>query len=146
MPEEHLTWKPHAKSMTLGQLALHIALLPVGITELITPLETELPIVPLDQPASVGQVTAALDDGVQHAARKLAAWGDDGLAARWRMTGDGRTLLEMTRADVIRSILLNHTCHHRGQLTVYLRLLDVPLPPVYGPTADSPMFAAGATS
>jgi uncharacterized damage-inducible protein DinB len=141
IPRERLTWKPHAKSMTLGQLALHIAGLPLGITELVTPLEVELPDVPLVQPTTVSEILATFDDTVLHATRKLAAWGDEGLGEPWRLASGGRTLLEMTRADVIRSILLNHTYHHRGQLTVYLRLLDVPLPPVYGPTADTQAFA-----
>lgn len=136
VPEEQLSWRPHPRSMSLGQLALHIALLPRGIPDLVTDLVTEVPVVPLDEPATRARILSTLADSVDHAAAKLASWGDDGLAMIWTMTVEGRVALEMSRGGMIRSLMLNHTVHHRGQLTVYLRLLDVALPPVYGPTAD----------
>lgn len=141
VPQDRLTWKPHPKSMSLGALALHVAQIPVGIAMLLSELVTEVPTVPLHQPASVDEILAALDEGVPLAAAKLAEWGERGLAAEWRMTLDGNTLLEMPRLGMVRALMLNHGYHHRGQLTVYLRLLDVPLPPVYGPTADESPFA-----
>lgn len=138
VPEAHLTWKPHPKSMTLGQLAAHIANLPRGITDLALKLETEAPVVPLPGDLSLPEILGILEQSVATAAERLAAWGDEGLAQTWRLTRGGQTVFEMPRAAVIRTILLNHWYHHRGQLTVYLRLLDVPLPSVYGPTADEP--------
>jgi uncharacterized damage-inducible protein DinB len=126
--------------MTLGQLALHIAQLPRGIAELLADLDTEVPRVPLRDDASVAEILATLDESVPFAKERLAAWGDEGLAARWRMTREGKTLLEMPRMAMWRSVMLNHWYHHRGQLTVYLRLLDVPLPSIYGPTADENVF------
>ncbi|HEX7831872.1 MAG TPA: DinB family protein [Thermoanaerobaculia bacterium] len=140
VPDAHFAWKPHEKSMSLGQLALHIAGLPQGIADVITPLETEVPIVPLPMPASRDEILATLDRSVAYAIDKLAGWSDADLAAMWRMTKNGATLLEMPRMAMFRAVMLNHWYHHRGQLTVYLRLLDVPLPSVYGPTADEQIF------
>jgi uncharacterized damage-inducible protein DinB len=140
IPEERLAWRPHEKSMTLGQLGLHIALLPLGITELVAQLRSEVPTVPLDQPAGVGEILNALDRSIETAKAKISEWDDGALDEEWEMTREGKTLLRMKRGWVLRTILMNHTCHHRGQLSVYLRLLDVPLPSIYGPTADEAMF------
>jgi uncharacterized damage-inducible protein DinB len=136
VPEDRLAWKPHAKSMSLGQLALHLAQLPFGIASLVEQLVVEAPVVPLDQPGSRREILEALDRSVAHATERLADWGDEGLEAPWTLTLRGAPLMTLPRGDVVRSIMLNHSYHHRGQLSVYLRMLDVPLPPVYGPTAD----------
>ncbi len=139
VPESQLTWRPHPKSMSLGQLAFHIAVLPRAIAELIA-TDTEAPNVTVREDASVAEILATLDATVPFANERLAAWGDEGLFARWRMTSNGKTLLEMPRMAMWRSVMLNHWYHHRGQLTVYLRMLDVPLPSIYGPTADENPF------
>jgi len=141
VPEDRLAWKPHEKSMTLGQLALHLAQLPLGIAMLVERLSTGLPAVPLVQPESRGEILDALDRSVAHATERITAWSDDGLEAEWKLTHDGAVLMARPRGDVLRTLMLNHSYHHRGQLTVYLRLLGVPLPPVYGPTADENPFA-----
>jgi uncharacterized damage-inducible protein DinB len=141
LPEDRLAWKPHAKSMSLGQLALHLAQLPLGIAMLVEPLTVEAPVVPLPQPTSVRDIIAALDRSVAHAAGRLAAWGDEGLDAAWTMTRGGVPVVTRSRGEIVRSLMFNHVYHHRGQLTVYLRLLDVPVPPTYGPTADENPFA-----
>ncbi|MEA2488943.1 MAG: hypothetical protein QOH21_735 [Acidobacteriota bacterium] len=140
VPEERLGWKPHEKSMSLGQLAYHIASLPEGIAKLLTNLSAEVPFVPLPEQTSVAEILATLERTVPIAAAQLIAWGDAGLQEMWRMTREGQTLMEMPRIAMVRSVMLNHWYHHRGQLTVYLRLLDVPLPSVYGPTADENPF------
>lgn len=140
VPPDKLSWRPHAKSMTLGQLALHIAALPGAIAELVSQLTVEPPVVPLREATSRDQLLSILDESVEKATAKLSGWGDDGLMAVWKMTRGPQTLLEMPRAAMIRSVMLNHWYHHRGQLVVYLRLLDVSLPPVYGPTADEKLF------
>lgn len=137
VPERELAWKPHPKSMSLGQLAFHIANLPQGITDLAAELEREAPVVPLPENVPLPEILATLDRSVALAAERIAAWGEEGLAAMWRLTQGGQTVLQMPRAAVMRTVLLNHWYHHRGQLTVYLRMLDVPLPSVYGPTADT---------
>lgn len=144
VPEKKLTWKPHAKSMTAGQLAWHVAVLPRGIADLVTELNVEAPNVPRPQPASVAEILSALDESIAYATQKISGWGDDGLRKTWTLTFKGRPMFAMPRAAVIRTIMLNHGYHHRGQLTVYLRMLDVPLPPVFGPTADENPFRAQA--
>ena len=141
IPEDRLTWRPHAKSMSLGQLALHVARLPLGIAMLVERLAVEVPSVPLVEPASRREILDALEQSVAYATERLTSWDDEDLEAEWTLTLDGAVLLARPRGEVMRSLMLNHTYHHRGQLTVYLRLLDVPLPPVYGPTADENPFA-----
>ncbi len=140
VPEAQLAWRPHAKSMKLGQLAFHIAILPRAISELLRDLDSEVPTVRVREDASVAEILATLEESVPFAKETLLAWGDEGLFAKWRMTSGGKTLLEMPRVGMVRSVMLNHWYHHRGQLTVYLRLLDVPLPSIYGPTADENVF------
>jgi uncharacterized damage-inducible protein DinB len=122
--------------MSLGQLALHLSRLPRGIAMLLSELRAETPAVPLPEPSSRDEVLSALDDSVAFAIAKLTEWGEPGLAAEWRMVSGDETLLALSRLDMVRTLMLNHSYHHRGQLTVYLRLLGVPVPPVYGPTAD----------
>lgn len=136
VPEEHLDWRPHPKSMSLGQLALHVASLPEGITSLLAETVAEVPDVPLRKASSRAEVLDTFDAGIRSAVARVGAWGDAGLDTTWTLTAGGTPVLERTRGDVVRSLLLNHSVHHRGQLTVYLRMLGAPVPPVYGPTAD----------
>jgi uncharacterized damage-inducible protein DinB len=140
VPGDKLLWKPHEKSMSLGKLALHIARLPLGIANLVSELTVGLPKFATPEPSSAEEIVRALDEAIPHAVEKLTAIGDEGLRETWRMVNDGKTLLELPRAAVVRNLMLNHCYHHRGQLTVYLRMLDVPLPSVYGPSADEQPF------
>lgn len=140
VPEEKLSWRPHPKSSSLGELAMHIALLPMGIVELVKGRESEVPNVPRTEAHSRAELLESFDQSIATAVAKIDGWGDAGLAEPWRLTRGGRTLIELPRGGMIRTILLNHWYHHRGQLTVYLRLLDVPLPSIYGPTADDPVM------
>lgn len=140
VPERELGWKPHAKSDSLGTLAYHVALLPLGLAQLLTDPVAELPPVPRPEAASVAQVLAALDESIAVASAKIQEWGDEGLSARWQLTIDGKPIFDGRRFDMLRSTMLNHWYHHRGQLTVYLRMLDVPLPAIYGPSADENIF------
>ena len=139
IPEDKLSWRPHPKSMSAGQLGLHIASLPRGIVHLISEPVVEVPAVPLPEADSVEEMLNVLDEGVDYATSRLEAWGDAGLAEEWRMVKGADTLLVLPRGAMVRNILMNQTYHHRGQLTVYLRLLGVPLPAIYCPTADEPM-------
>lgn len=140
LPEDRLSWKPHAKSMSAGQLGLHTAGLPGTFAEILDERVLEVPDVPLPEPDSVEEMLSTLEESLELAARKLGEWGDEGLAEEHRMTRDGETVLELPRGAMLRTGLLNHWYHHRGQLTVYLRLLDIPVPAVYGPTADEDAF------
>ena len=136
VPDEKLSWKPHQKSMSLGQLAHHVANLPLGIAELVSELVREVPAVPAPEAQSVSELLSTFENSIAFARAKFSEWGDEGLAAIFRLTSGGVTMIERPRGGVIRSLMMNHVYHHRGQLTVYLRLLDVSLPWVYGPTAD----------
>jgi uncharacterized damage-inducible protein DinB len=140
VPEEHLSWRPHAKSMSLGQLAFHIARIPGGIAELISELEHEATDVPLPEATSRAEVVDHLEGSVAKAAQALADWGEQGLSAGWSLKREGRILFTLPRVAMVRSVMLNHWYHHRGELMVYFRLLDIPVPSVYGPSADEKPF------
>ncbi len=137
-PQEHLGWKPHEKSMSLARLATHIAEIPGWISDVLDQDEFVIGATPYT-PLTVGSVSEILDKfdrniaNTGHAMRRQTT---DRLLATWRLRRGDQVLLEMPRSGVIRTMLLNHLIHHRGQLSVYLRLLNVPLPPIYGPTAD----------
>lgn len=140
VPDQHLTWRPHMKSMSLGQLAYHISAVPRGVANLLsksegTPAGGKLPD---DVPAA--ELVANLDRNVPYAIECLEAWGDAGLAEMWRFQRGEQTVFELPRGTMVRNVMLNHWYHHRGQLTVYLRMLDVPLPSIYGPSADEQPF------
>lgn len=140
VPEDRLSWRPHPKSMTLGQLALHIAVLPRAIADLLADTSTEVRDVPLPEATTREELLTTLEGSVAAATARLGEWGEEGLAEVWRMTKGGEPFLEMPRIGAVRGIMLNHWYHHRGQLTVYLRLLDVPLPATYGSSADDNRF------
>jgi uncharacterized damage-inducible protein DinB len=141
IPQAHLSWRPHPKSMSLGQLALHVATVPGDVAELGMQDTAQPP--PFVQPeaATTAELGPALTDTVAKAKRLLGGVEDARMAQIWRLTNDGRELMAMPRAAFLRAIMLNHWYHHRGQLLVYLRLLNLPVPSVYGPTADENPFA-----
>jgi len=143
IPQEHLTWKPHPKSMSLGQLALHVATVPGNVAE-IAAVDT-VPTPPaFTQPeaATAAELVPALAESVEKAKRALGGFDDAKMSTMWRLQNGGRDVLAMPRVAFVRAIMLNHWYHHRGQLLVYLRLLNLPVPSVYGPTADENPFAA----
>jgi uncharacterized damage-inducible protein DinB len=141
LPQAHLTWKPHEKSMTLGRLAGHIAEIPVRISGMLEPDEYDFAAGGGDPhtASSVADLLAFFDQSVSQATERLKKQTTDRLLATWRLKKGGKQLLEMPRMGAIRFMMLNHLIHHRGQLSVYLRLQNVPLPSIYGPTADEPM-------
>ncbi|MET3544573.1 putative damage-inducible protein DinB [Paenibacillus favisporus] len=136
LPEDKLSWRPHPRSMSLGQLALHAAGVPGGLAQLLDEAVSEAPVVPLPEPTTRKEVLEALEWSVSLAESKLREWGEDGLRRNWRLVSKGETILEAPRIDMARSLMFNHVYHHRGQLTVYLRLLGISVPGMYGPTAD----------
>jgi uncharacterized damage-inducible protein DinB len=147
VPEDRFAWKPHPKSMSVGELALHVARTPAFITEWAVKDSVEMSGVgdPRPQPASTAEVLATHDEGVKRTKDALAQIGDDGLHKDWKLTTkDGATIMGMPKIALVRAIAMNHTYHHRGQLSVYLRMLDVPVPSIYGPSADENPFAAPA--
>lgn len=143
VPEGHLNWRPHAKSMSLGQLALHVATLPRQLTEFVTGDELDFGAA-TGGPPTVGtyqELLAAFTISTEHARSYLATLSDERAMSTWRLMTGGRQLFAAPRVAVLRSFLFNHWYHHRGQLLVYLRLLDMPVPSVYGPSADENPFA-----
>lgn len=143
IPQAHLSWRPHPKSMSLGQLALHVAQVPGAVAELAAVDTVPSPPTFVQAEAtSASELVPALTDSVARARRALGGFDDAKMNAMWRLQNAGKDLMAMPRVALVRAIMLNHWYHHRGQLLVYLRLLDQPVPSVYGPTADENPFAA----
>ncbi|MFD2784976.1 DinB family protein [Hymenobacter rubripertinctus] len=133
-------WQPHPKSMTLRQLARHTAELAGFIQDTLDNSEIDLAAFEHQQPAPLTDTEALLTffaERVQAAQSSLRTFPPDALGQRWVLRHGPQVLIDQTRAEVMRQ-LISHLIHHRGQLTVYLRLLDVPVPGTYGPSADEP--------
>jgi len=137
VPEASLTWKPHEKSMTLGRLASHVADLPNRCVAIVM---TETFVRPPDfKPFLAGSAAELLerfDSASAEARAALASLREEQLAAMWTIRIGERVVNSLPRAMALRRVFLDHLIHHRGQLSVYLRLLDVPVPGMYGPSAD----------
>ncbi len=140
LPDQHLAFRPHPKSFSLGQLALHVASTPGAVATMIAANSSEMPKFEFKQPVSQLEIVACHDQSIAKALACLKEWGDAGLEQDWTLMKGGRALISQPRGGMVRSLMLNHWYHHRGQLTVVMRLLDLPLPSVYGPSADSNPF------
>ena len=141
VPDNKLSWRPHEKARTLGELALHIAMVPGAVAELVATQSTvQAPQFTDLSPASAAELITALDESIAKAKKVLGGMDDTALMATWRMMQGERELFALPRIALLRSVMLNHWYHHRAQLTVYLRLLDVPVPAVYGASADEVPF------
>lgn len=142
VPSDKLSWKPHAKSMSLGQLALHVANIPGSLTKLTQLDEFDASQANFNppEPRDLGEIHATLEQSVRSAEEYLSSMTEKVASANWRLTMRGKELFSKPRIAVLRSIMLNHWYHHRGQLSVYLRLLDVPVPVIYGRSADENPF------
>jgi uncharacterized damage-inducible protein DinB len=137
VPEDKFDWKPHEKSMSLGALAQHVATLPMWGTMTLTRPELDLGgSQQLAVATTRAELLAGFDERVKEARAALTGKGDGEMMAPWALKKDGHTIFSMPRAAVWRSFVLSHLVHHRGQLSVYLRLQDVPVPSIYGPSAD----------
>jgi uncharacterized damage-inducible protein DinB len=144
LPDDRGDWKPHPKSMSLGELAVHVAGIPSYCT--FTIQETELDLNPPGGPkfpkthfSNVAALLEQFDDNVRDARALLVSASDGDLMEMWTLKNGGAVVFSLPRVAVYRSMVMNHLIHHRGQLTVYARLNDVPLPGIYGPSADTPM-------
>src|SRR4030088_2549370 len=134
VPEQQLSWKPHAKSMTLGQLASHTASVPGNVARILQQASFDVSqgnFVP-PQPKSMQEVLTAFEQSISDAEQCLQSMTDDRASANWRLLRAERELMSLPRVGFARSIMMNHWYHHRGELSVYLRLLDVRLPVIYG--------------
>jgi uncharacterized damage-inducible protein DinB len=145
VPDEKFGWKPHEKSGTLGWMASHVANIPHWAK--ITMEQDSLDLAPAGgskyvapKPANRKEVLEVFDKNRAEARAALAAGDDAAYAQPWALLMGGKELFSEPRSAVIRRMVLNHIIHHRGQLTVYLRLLNVPVPGLYGPSADEQTF------
>ena len=143
VPADQLTWKPHEKSLSLGQLALHVAMGPGLIGEWVLQDSIESPgMTVFPKPDSRGEILATHEESTRKVKDALSTLGDAGLGRTWHLKRDGKTVMALPKGQLIRSIALNHMYHHRGQLSVYLRLMNVAVPSIYGPSADEVPEAA----
>jgi uncharacterized damage-inducible protein DinB len=140
VPDAEFGWKPHEKSMTLGRLAAHIANIPYWCTVTLETAIFELDSLPPDTERKLAGTQSELvkefDGKVRAARTKVAAATDAEFLAPWTLKKGGQEMFTMPRISALRGFVMNHLIHHRGQLTVYLRMRNVPIPPIYGPTAD----------
>lgn len=138
IPDEKLAWKPHDKSWTMGELASHIAEMGQWIQTTITQPELDFATGQY-QPfkgQSMEEITKKHDENMAEAMKTIQGASDEVMMTPWKMRNGEQVILDMPRAAVLRGTILNHLYHHRGQLSVYMRMNDIPLPPMYGPTAD----------
>lgn len=145
VPEDKLGWTPHPKSFTLGSLATHLATLPGWTVETFS--KDELDVVPDGQefvPPKVvesrEELLSRFDESVAKGRAALAGASDAAMFQNWTLLKGGEKVMTLPRVAVLRAFVLSHTIHHRAQMSVYLRLLDVPVPSIYGPSADESPF------
>jgi uncharacterized damage-inducible protein DinB len=142
VPADQLDWQPHPKARTLGALAMHIATVPGAVAELISsPSPAQVPQFKDPILTSASELIPLLDESIAKAKKVLGGMDDEQILATWTMMQGEREVFALPRVALLRAIMLNHWYHHRGQLSVYLRELDVPIPSIYGPSADENPFA-----
>jgi uncharacterized damage-inducible protein DinB len=141
IPEDKLGWKPHEKSMSLGKLATHLATIG-GFADAIVGVDSfdvaNSP--PNPELKSRAEILGSFDKTSASARKAIAGASDEQLMKPWTLLASGKTILSLPRIGVLRSFFMNHSIHHRGQLSVYLRLNNVPVPSIYGPSADENPF------
>ncbi|HXS77814.1 MAG TPA: DinB family protein [Terracidiphilus sp.] len=139
LPEDKLMWKPHEKSMTAGQLAYHLASVPGGVIRATESNPAELQSFPaLPQPGDLGECLRALDESIAAVRQILSSFDDAAMHETWRLRVAGQQVVEEPREKFIRDIMLSHWYQHRGQFSVYLRIMGAAVPASWGPSADEP--------
>jgi uncharacterized damage-inducible protein DinB len=142
VPGDRLTWRPHRKARTLGELALHVASVPGGVAMLVAAVSpVQAPQFVDPSPASVDELIPKLEWSIAKAREVLGGFDDAAIMSSLTLMSADREVFTIPRIALARSVMLNHWYHHRGQLTVYLRELDVAVPSIYGPSADENPFA-----
>ncbi|MBI5444717.1 MAG: DinB family protein [Deltaproteobacteria bacterium] len=140
VPEEAFSWKPHPKSFSMGELAGHVASIPGWLTSTLT--DEAFDVSPGGVPAvfpraaSSKEALSMFDDGIAVSRSALQGTSDATFLKSWALLANGEPLFTMPRVAVVRTFVMNHLIHHRAQLCVYLRQNDVPVPALYGPSAD----------
>ncbi len=142
VPGDKLAWRPHERSMTLGQLALHVATVAGSIANFLEMEGFDVRDADFNprQPDSKEEILEGFSEAQNNARAKLGALSDEGAISNWRLTNGDRELWALPKVALARTLMFNHLYHHRGQLAVYLRLLDVPVPATYGRSADESQF------
>jgi uncharacterized damage-inducible protein DinB len=139
LPEDKLTWKPHEKSMSAGQLALHLASVPGGVIRFVQSNPAQAPeFASFPQPASRQEVLKTFDESIATVRDLLPKFDDAAMNENWRLLAGGQEVLVQPRALFLRDVMLSHWYQHRGQFSVYLRLLNIAVPASFGPSADEP--------
>lgn len=139
LPEDRLTWKPHEKSMSAGQLAYHLASVPGGVVRFAHDNPAQAPeFASFQQPTSRQEILKTFEDSIAAVRSLLPKYDDTAMKETWRMVAGGREVLSQPRAEFLRDVMLSHWYQHRGQFSVYLRLLNVAVPASWGPSADEP--------
>jgi uncharacterized damage-inducible protein DinB len=139
LPEDKLTWKPHEKSMSAGQLAHHLAFVPGGVVRLVQNNPAQAPdFAKFPQPASRQEILTILEESVAAVRSLLPKFDDAAMREPWRLVAGGQEVLVQPRAEFVRDVMLSHWYQHRGQFSVYLRMLSVAVPASWGPSADEP--------
>ena len=141
VPEDKLTWKPHAKSMSLARLAQHVAEIQGRLSEILVGDDFDPSTFPkVPEPTTRAEILNTFETGLTRAKELIGQTADDRCLQNWSFVMGGKPLMTLPRIAAYRVLLMNHLYHHRGQLSVYLRLLDVPVPHIYGPSADDNPF------
>ena len=148
LPEDKLTWKPHNKSMSAGQLAYHLAFVPGGVVRFAQCNPAPAPeFASFPQPASRQEILKTFEETISTVRSLLPKYDDTAMKETWRMVAGGREVLAQPRGEFLRDVMLSHWYQHRGQFSVYLRMLDVAVPASWGPSADeAPVFMQKAQS
>ena len=148
LPEDKLTWKPHAKSMSAGQLAYHLAFVPGAVVQFVQNNPAQAPdFGNFPQPGSREEVLKTFEESIATVRNILPKFSEPAMNETWRLVVGEKEVFAQPRAAFLRDVLLSHWYQHRGQFSVYLRMLDVPVPASWGPSADEPpLFAQKAQS
>lgn len=140
VPADKLSWTPHPKSTPIGKLAWHIAAVPLRVIAMMREAEFDLSNAgPIPPPDTLPEILDGFDRNYSEVRAFLQSMSDEALKEPFTLRRGDKVVMTVPKIIVVRSILMNHTYHHRGQLSVYLRLLDVPVPSIYGPSADEQM-------
>lgn len=136
VPFDKVDYKPHEKSMTLGKLAGHVSDLTGWTGFVLGSTELDVTGYKSPEPGSTEELLAIFDKNVESTKQAIAAAKDEDLGVEWKLVAGSHVIMAMPRGQIMRGMCFNHTVHHRGQLIVYLRLVGVPVPGLYGPSAD----------
>jgi len=145
VPDEKYEWKPHPRSTAMGGLATHVANIPTWAISAVAQENLDLapggvPVPPMEMAKGREALLETFDENVAKAREAISGASDESLFVPWSLLMNGKTVMTLPRVAVLRSFVLNHLIHHRGQLSVYLRLNDIPVPSIYGPSADEGSF------